>query len=162
MDKKLRNAAEKITMPEDMKERIIKACENIDKTNIERIDNDGYTEVVSGTERISRRNNIIRVVSAAAACAVLAAGIGTTGVLLHKNHRSQLADSDVVDSNEQLRSPFGDFTKVDFNLYLFDENYDGFSDETYAELADFFNSFNWGEEYENAEGREFQQDSLTR
>ena len=99
MDKKLRNAAEKITMPEDMKERIIKACENIDKTNIERIDNDGYTEVVSGTERISRRNNIIRVVSAAAACAVLAAGIGTTGVLLHKNHRSQLADSDVVDSN---------------------------------------------------------------
>lgn len=162
MDKKLRNAAEKITMPEDMKERIIKACENIDKTNIERIDNDGYTEVASGTERISRRNNIIRVVSAAAACAVLAAGIGTTGVLLHKNHRSQLADSDVVDSNEQLTSPFGDFTKVDFNLYLFDENYDGFSDETYAELADFFNSFNWGEEYENAEGREFQQDSLTR
>ena len=162
MDKKLRKAAEKITMPEDMKERIIKACENIDKTNIERIDNDGYTEVASGTERISRRNNIIRVVSAAAACAVLAAGIGTTGVLLHKNHRSQLADSDVVDSNEQLSSPFGDFTKVDFNLYLFDENYDGFSDETYAELADFFNSFNWGEEYENAEGREFQQDSLTR
>ena len=162
MDKKLRNAAEKITMPEDMKERIIKACENIDKTNIERIDNDGYTEVVSGTERISRRNNIIRVVSAAAACAVLAAGIGTTGVLLHKNHRSQLADSDVVDSNEQLSSPFGDFTKVDFNLYLFDENYDGFSDETYAKLADFFNRFDWGEEYENAEGREFQQDSLTR
>ncbi|MBQ6169491.1 MAG: hypothetical protein IJK30_06000 [Ruminococcus sp.] len=162
MDKKLRNAAEKITMPEDMKERIIKACENIDKTNIERIDNDGYTEVVSGTERISRRNNIIRVVSAAAACAVLAAGIGTTGVLLHKNHRSQLADSDVVDVTEQLSSPFGDFTKVDFNFYLFDENYDGYSDETYAELADFFNSFNWGEEYENAEGREFQQDSPNR
>ncbi|MBQ6250571.1 hypothetical protein [Ruminococcus sp.] len=162
MDKKLRKAAEKITMPEDMKERIIKACENIDKTNIERTDNDGYTEVVSGTERISRKNNIIRVVSAAAACAVLAAGIGTTGVLLHKNHRSQLADSDVVDSNEQLSSPFGDFTKVDFNLYLFDENYDGFADETYAKLADFFNRFDWGEEYENAEGREFQQDSLTR
>lgn len=162
MDKKLRKAAEKITMPEDMKERIIKACENIDKTNIERIDNDGYTEVVSGTERISRKNNIIRVVSAIAACAVLVAGIGTTGVLLHKNHRSQLAESDVVDSNEQLCSPFGDFTKVDFNLYLFDENYDGFSDETYAKLADFFNSFDWGEEYENAEGREFQQDSLTR
>lgn len=162
MDKKLRKAAEKITMPEDMKERIIKACENIDKTNIERIDNDGYTEVVSGTERISRRNNIIRVVSAAAACAVLAAGIGTTGVLLHKNHRSQLADSDVVDVTEQLSSPFGDFTKVDFNFYLFDENYDGYSDETYAELADFFNSFNWGEEYENAEGREFQQDSPNR
>ncbi|MBR3665959.1 MAG: hypothetical protein IKN66_02235 [Ruminococcus sp.] len=162
MDKKLRKAAEKITMPEDMKERIIKACENIDKTNIERTDNDGYTEVVSGTERISRKNNIIRIVSAVAACAVLAAGIGTTGVLLHKNHRSQLAESDVVDSNEQLTSPFGDFTKVDFNLYLFDENYDGFSDETYAKLADFFNSFDWGEEYENAEGREFQQDSLTR
>ncbi|MBR6994991.1 MAG: hypothetical protein IKH96_03125 [Ruminococcus sp.] len=162
MDKKLRKAAEKITMPEDMKERIIKACENIDKTNIERTDNDGYTEVVSGTERISRKNNIIRVVSAIAACSVLAAGIGTTGVLLHKNHRSQLAESDVVDSNEQLSSPFGDFTKVDFNLYLFDENYDGFSDETYAKLADFFNSFDWGEEYENAEGREFQQDSLTR
>lgn len=159
MDKKLRNAAEKITMPEDMKERIIRACENIDKTNIERTDNDGYTEVASGTERISRKNNIIRIVSAVAACAVLAAGIGTTGVLLHKNHRSQLAGSEDVDVAESRSCPFGDFNELDYTFDANDEKYGYYSDETYAKLSEFLNGFSWGEEYENTEGRKIVQDS---
>ena len=151
MDKKLRNAAEKITMPENMKERIIKACENIDKTNIERIDNDGYTEVASGTERISRKNNIIRIVSAVAACAVLAAGIGTTGVLLHKNHRSQLAGSEDVDVAESRSCPFGDFNTFKYSFEDGNVKYVNYYDENNGKLSDFLNNFDWGDALEHSE-----------
>ena len=97
MDKKLKKAADKITMPEDMKERIIRACESAEKNNITRIDNEeGYAEVVSGTERVAPRIRIIRTVSAAAACLVLLAGIGTTGVCTSKEIVSHLRTGSII------------------------------------------------------------------
>ncbi|MBR5682187.1 MAG: hypothetical protein IKW96_02725 [Ruminococcus sp.] len=155
MDKKLKNAGGKITMPEDMKERIIKACETAEKNRITRTDSDdGYTEVASGTERVSSRNRIIRTVSAAAACAVLMAGIGTTGFLLHKQN-NKMAGSDIV---EEINSPFGDFSTFEYRFDAGDGKYGKYSAETYSRLSDFLNKFNWGEPVEKPEGRDIDAD----
>jgi len=62
------------------------------ETNIP--DEDGYIEVVSGTERIKSSKRTLRIVSSVAACSVLAASIGTTGVLLNKNKGNKAAPSE--------------------------------------------------------------------
>lgn len=145
MDKKLKNAGDKITMPDDMKERIIRACESAEKNNITRIDNEeGYAEVVSGTERVAPRSRIIRTVSAVAACTVLLAGVGTTGVLLHRQNSNISASSNV--SENEYSCPFGDFSTFKFSFDAGDGKYGNYSAETYAKLSDFFNKFDWGEE----------------
>ncbi len=157
MDKKLKNAADKIKMPEDMKERIIRACESAEENNITRIDNEeGYAEVVSGTERVAPRSRIIRTVSAAAACLVLLAGIGTTGVLLHRQN-SNIAGSDVISEGEHS-SPFGDFSTFDYSFDAGDGKYGNYSAKTYAKLTDFLNKFDWGESVEKEAGRDKEAD----
>ena len=157
MDKKLKNAADKITMPEDMKERIIRACKSAEKKNITRIDSDdGYTEVASGTDRIGSRGRIIRTVSAAAACMVLLAGIGTTGVLLHRQN-SNIPSSNVSE-NECRSCPFGDFSTFSYSFDAGDGKYGNYSAETYAALSDFLNKFDWGEAVEKEEGRDKEAD----
>lgn len=153
MDKKIKKAAEKITMPEDMKERIIKACEASADKNIIRNDNDGYADEVSGTERIEPKRRILQTVSAVAACAVLAAGIGTTGVLLHKNHRSQLAGSEDVDAAESRSCPFGDFNTFKYSFEDGNVKYVNYYDENNGRLSDFLNTFDWGEPVEDTSGR---------
>ena len=45
-----------------------------------------YTEVVNGTERIDTSRRTLRIISTIAASAVLVTGIGATSVLLHKNN----------------------------------------------------------------------------
>lgn len=144
MDKKLKNAADKIRMPEDMKQRIISAAELAEKNHVN-TDNDGYIEVVSSAERVDPRRNIIRTISAIAACAVLVGGIGTTGFLLHRQNSTQMSGSEV--SGTECRScPFGDFSEFDYSFDAGDGKYGRYSAETYAKLSDFLNKFNWGEE----------------
>ena len=158
MDKKIKEAGEKITMPEDMKERIIKACEDTKRENIIRTDSDnGYTDVVSGTERLDTKKRIIRIVSAAAACAVLLAGIGTTGVLLHRQN-SNIAGSDVISEAECRSCPFGDFSTFRYSFDAGDGKYGIYSAETYEKLSDFLNKFDWGEPVEKEEGRDTEAD----
>ncbi|WP_294410157.1 hypothetical protein [uncultured Ruminococcus sp.] len=144
MDKKLKNAADKIRMPEDMKQRIISAAELAEKNHVN-TDNDGYIEVVSSAERVDPRRGIIRTISAIAACAVLVGGIGTTGFLLHRQNSTQMSGSEV--SGTECRScPFGDFREFDYSFDAGDGKYGRYSAETYAKLSDFLNKFNWGEE----------------
>ena len=144
MDKKLKNAADKIKMPEDMKTRIINAAELAEKNRVN-TDNDGYIDVVSSAERVDPRRNIIRTISAIAACAVLVGGIGTTGFLLHRQNSTQMSGSEV--SGTECRScPFGDFSEFDYSFDAGDGKYGRYSAETYAKLSDFLNKFNWGEE----------------
>ena len=144
MDKKLKNAADKIRMPEDMKQRIISAAELAEKNHVN-TDNDGYIDVVSSAERVDPRRNIIRTISAIAACAVLVGGIGTTGFLLHRQNSTQMSGSEV--SGTECRScPFGDFSEFDYSFDAGDGKYGRYSAETYAKLSDFLNKFNWGEE----------------
>ena len=144
MDKKLKNAADKIRMPEDMKQRIISAAELAEKNRVN-TDNDGYIDVVSSAERVDPRRNIIRTISAIAACAVLVGGIGTTGFLLHRQNSTQMSGIEV--SGTECRScPFGDFSEFDYRFDAGDGKYGRYSAETYAKLSDFLNKFNWGEE----------------
>ena len=154
MDKKLKKAADKIKMPEDMKERIIRNCESLEKNNIIRKDNDdGYTEVASGIERVESGRNIIRTISAIAACAVLAAGIGTTGFLLHRQKNNGFADSGVEMTTVTTEpaaykiSPFGDFRKFDYTFNAGIAFYGKYGPGSiYNRFADFFNNFDWGED----------------
>ncbi len=157
MDKKLKNAADKIRMPEDMKQRIISAAELAEKNHVN-TDNDGYIDVVSSAERVDPRRNIIRTISAIAACAVLVGGIGTTGFLLHRQNSTQMSGSEV--SGTECRScPFGDFSEFDYSFDAGDGKYGRYSAETYAKLSDFLNKFNWGEELTEYETRTEEQDA---
>ena len=45
-----------------------------------------YTEVVNGTERIDTSRRTLRIISTIAASAVLVTGIGATSMFLHKNN----------------------------------------------------------------------------
>lgn len=65
-------------MPEDMKERIIKNCENAIKT-----DNTEFTDNVFKVEKYNNRN-FIRIISGLAACAVIAGSIGLSAKLMKK------------------------------------------------------------------------------
>lgn len=157
MDKKLKNAADKIRMPEDMKQRIISAAELAEKNHVN-ADNDGYIDVVSSAERVDPRRNIIRTISAIAACAVLVGGIGTTGFLLHRQNSTQMSGSEV--SGTECRScPFGDFSEFDYRFEAGDGKNGRYSAETYAKLSDFLNKFNWGEELTEYETRTEEQDA---
>ena len=157
MDKKLKNAADKIRMPEDMKQRIISAAELAEKNHVNTV-NDGYIDVVSSAERVDPRRNIIRTISAIAACAVLVGGIGTTGFLLHRQNSTQMSGSEV--SGTECRScPFGDFSEFDYSFDAGDGKYGRYSAETYAKLSDFLNKFNWGEELTEYETRTEEQDA---
>lgn len=129
------------------------------KNEVNTPNEDGYIEVVSGTERIKTSNRMIRIVSTVAACSVLAAGIGATGVLLNKNkaNRSALSEKDVVCtetpettvyklSDNGTISPFIDFRQIYFGIGCLNNfDYVEYSDATYDNLAVFLNNFNWGE-----------------
>ena len=117
---------------------------------------DGYTEVASGTERIKQSKNMLRMVSSVAAVAVLAAGIGATGYMLHRNRTAKpgLPDDNIILTQPTettavsvavpaSASPFGDFEKTFF--YLYKRGYKEYSDETYSRLAKYLNTFSWGE-----------------
>ena len=158
MDKKLKKAADGIKMPEDMKERIIKACESAEEKNYSSSGSDSYSEVVSGTERIDTKRNMIRIVSAIAACAVLVSGLGATGVFLHRQRSSQTAVSEAVDDASCRSCPFGDFSTFEYSFDGGDGKYGNYSAETYAKLSDFLNKFSWGSELEEYETRTADQD----
>ena len=152
MEKKLKNAADKIKMPDKMKQRIINAAELAEKQRV-RADNDDYIEVVRSSERITTKTRLIKTVSAIAACAVLVGGIGTTGFLLHRQNKGNLTSGEV--SGSACRScPFGDFGEFEYRFDANDKAYSKYSPETYAKLSDFLNKFNWGESVETPEDKE--------
>lgn len=156
MEKKLKNAADKIKMPDDMKQRIISAAELAEKQRV-KADNDDYIEVVRSSERITTKTRLIKTVSAIAACAVLVGGIGTTGFLLHRQNKGNLTSGEVSDS--ACRScPFGDFGEFGYRFDAGDGKYGKYSDETYAKLSDFLNKFNWGSETEAPKDRDINAD----
>lgn len=144
MEKKIRSSAEKITMPDDLRERIIDKCAEMEKS--ERSGNGTYTDHVFTVER-AQPHRIRRVVSGLAACAVLAGGLGATGVFLHRQGSGNIA-SEVAQEACYVLCPFGDFTQRDYVFCVADENDEVHEYENNAELADLLNKFNWVEETE--------------
>ncbi|MCR5600656.1 MAG: hypothetical protein K6G33_07950 [Ruminococcus sp.] len=126
------------------------------KGEVNKTSDDGYIEVVSGTETIKRSSSMLRMVSAVAACAVLAGGIGTTGFLMHrqsKNKPTSEIDNVVATTTaaSETLCPFGDFTARDFVFMNDDENCGCYSKEAYTKIAEYLNTFNWGEKIETNE-----------
>ena len=145
MEKKIRSSAEKITMPDELRERIIDKCTEIEKA--ERSGNGTYTDHVFTVER-AQPHRIRRVVSGLAACAVLAGGLGATGVFLHRQGNSNIGSDMAQVMTDEAVTPFGDFTQRDYVFCVADENDEVHEYENNAELADFLNKFNWVEETE--------------
>ena len=151
MKNNLKDEMEKIKMSDKTKERIIAACEEAARNrSIEKTNNSEYTDHVFTAERVKPRNRIMRSISAVAACALLAGGIGTTGVLLHKQGNVPSTESEtttVATKNVTAISPFGDFSTFEFSVDSGDGVKNKYDDETQEKLADFINNFSWGEEF---------------
>lgn len=81
---KLKRSAEKITMPEDAKERIITRCHQLEK-NLEELSDDesGYVQQVSGVEK-AKTHRITKMISAAAACAVITGSVAAAAHFLKR------------------------------------------------------------------------------
>lgn len=142
---------------------IISAIKPNTKKEETKTSEDGYIEVVSGTERIETSHRMLRMVSTLAAGAVLVTGIGATGLLLNKNkpQKSSETDNSTISTeaeeitqftNEENSkvSPFGDMGKANFSLSILHEeisfdDYEDYSSATYDRLAKFMNSLDWGE-----------------
>ncbi|MCR5600291.1 MAG: hypothetical protein K6G33_06085 [Ruminococcus sp.] len=150
MSNKLKEEMEKITMSDKTKESIIAACEEAARNrSIARNDNNEYADHVYGVEKVKPRNRIMRSISAVAACALLVGGLGTTGVLLHRQGAAPSAEVEtttVATKNVTAISPFGDFNTFEFNVAVGDGVKNTYDDETQAKLADFLNNFDWGDE----------------
>ena len=151
MTNNLKNELEKIKMSKDTKEKIIAACENsVRNRSISKTDNDEYTDHVFTAERIKPKNRLLRSISAVAACAVIAGGIGTTGYLLNRNGSVPATETETtepVEENKTEITPFGDFSTFDFDVYrgAIREKIE-INTETKDNIAVFLNNFNWGEE----------------
>lgn len=104
MDNKIKSSAEKIKMPNELKSRIIDRCREVETTMNENKDNREYTEHVFEVERVKGRN-ILRTVSAVAACAVLVGGIGATGIYMNKQGRphqsAEILDGDATETTTE-------------------------------------------------------------
>ena len=131
-------------MPDELRERILDKCAEMEKS--ERSGNGTYTDHVFTVER-AQPHRIRRVVSGLAACAVLAGGLGATGVFLHRQGSGNIA-SEVAQEACYVLCPFGDFTQRDYVFCVADENDEVHEYENNAELADLLNKFNWVEETE--------------
>ena len=95
-DDKLRKSAEHITMPDELKNRIIDRCDDIYAA--EKRNDIGHNDHVSGVERVES-HPIRRTITAVAACAVLAAGVGTGIHFMPKNGGGESA-SDASEISE--------------------------------------------------------------
>lgn len=164
-DEMIENVHRRIAQYEEekrMKHSRIKKIFSAEKpdTKIEMTNNyeDEYTEIASGTDTVKKSSGMIRMISAVAACAVLAGGIGTTGVLLRKQDKNKPASEtdNVVETTTEaaepeISCPFGDFTARDFTFMNDDGNFGSYSKEAYAKIAEYLNTFNWGENIETNE-----------
>ncbi len=77
---------------------IFSTTKTVGKNEVNTPDEDGYIEVVSGTERIKSSNRMMHIVGTVAACSVLVASIGATGMILNKNEekRATLSEESFV------------------------------------------------------------------
>lgn len=110
---KLKRSVEKINMPEGMEERIIENCrKNSIQTGDSHKNEADFSQQVSGVDNITPHRKIIRIVSAVAACAVIAGCIGTT---VHLMNRSSSPFYDGAESNTPAAQPLNTKETEDSN-----------------------------------------------
>ncbi len=139
MDKKLKKAAEKITMSDQLRDRILDQCNNASTK-----ENDGSIEI-SGVERVEHKP-ISRIVAAAAACAVLAGGVGMTAHLLNRSGApsDEIGESSEIEptsESEEAAQPW-DFSQMDYTFTTLEANRQL---ESTDQLTAFLCCMDWGE-----------------
>ncbi|MBP3248951.1 MAG: PASTA domain-containing protein [Ruminococcus sp.] len=136
MDKKLKKAAEKITMSDQLRDRILDQCNNASTK-----EKDGAIEV-SGVERVEHKP-ISRIVAAAAACAVLAGGVGMTAHLLNRNG----APADEIEESSETETAdtdsLFDFTGKEYSITDVERDTEL---ESSDQITAFLNCMDWGEQ----------------
>ncbi|MBO5162931.1 MAG: hypothetical protein J6B75_00580 [Ruminococcus sp.] len=154
LEKKLKNAADKITMPESLKIRILRECENISAA-----ENNEYEDNQVFVVEKAKPRYIRRIISGIAACAVLVGGIGLAGKSLRNSteHFSEISDEEVSIDKASDTKPMSDAAGIlSFSGFRTCPPYnesDDLLDETKSEnMKNFFGSINWeeidGTEYE--------------
>lgn len=93
-----KKVTDRLTPDERLRKEVLDMSKRENKI---KLNTNEYTENVSGVEVRSGRG-IMKYVSVAAACALIVGGIGTTGVLLHKNSRNAQQFNEV--SGEEMTS----------------------------------------------------------
>lgn len=144
---KLKRSAEKITMPDGMKERIITRCHELEKNPGEQIAEEAeYSQQVSGVEK-ARTHRITRMISAAAACAVIAGSVGTAAHFLKRAASGTKNQMGGIEDVEVKNNPMADF--CDHNYSLRDTigliQATNLTEEQKSLFADFFNNCEYGE-----------------
>ena len=141
--KKLKSSAEKITMPDELRQRIITGCENIEQSAKDN-DSGEFTNHIYTTDRV-KPHYILRTVSAVAACAIVVGGVGAATHLMHKQ---KSPDTISTEMSEQLQnggtSPFGDITRYDLTVGT-PVNEIVPEGEQKSAVAELINNYNWGE-----------------
>ena len=137
IEKKLKKAANKIKMSDELKSRIMAQCE---KSTITESENE-HVFVVEPVGRAS----ILRIISGAAACAVLAAGVAASGYLVLRNSfpvdtvQDETADISTTENTFVQIAPFGDVSECSISLPSFPQM-QTLPVEKCRQLAEFFNT----------------------
>ncbi len=141
--KNLKSSAEKITMPNELRQRIITGCENIEQS-AKGNDSGEFTNHIYTADRV-KPHYILRTVSAVAACAIVVGGVGAATHLMHKQ---KSPDTISTEMSEQLQnsgtSPFGDITRYDLTVGT-PVNEIVPEGEQKSAIAELINNYNWGE-----------------
>lgn len=135
MDKKLKKAGGQIKMPEELKDRIMDQCAQMEQSG------SSDTEV-SGVERVDRKP-ISRIAAAVAACAVLAGGVGMTAHLLGRNG----APADEIEESSETETAdtdsLFDFTGKEYSITDVEKDTEL---ESSDQITAFLNCMDWGEQ----------------
>ncbi|MDE6789887.1 MAG: hypothetical protein K2J47_11310 [Ruminococcus sp.] len=143
IEKKLKHSAEKITMPNELKERILEKCDST-----ETVKNEADEEITFTVEPF-RPHRIRRIVSVAAAAAVITGIAGYSGYLISRNGSfsgTEFTESITEETTEPPAespvsvAPFGDISGMKVT-----EHGNPLSDEKVQQLAEFFNNYTWHE-----------------
>ncbi|MCR4890190.1 MAG: hypothetical protein K5979_13585 [Ruminococcus sp.] len=136
---KLKDSAENIKMPDELKTRILDRCSDI-AANEKRSGIDHNSDHVSGVERVSSRP-VRRTFAAAAACAVLAAGVGTALHFMPKTSHNAPASNMSDTLNDNILEALSDLLDRDFT----GTNDEEFSDEQRNEIKNILTEYEWTE-----------------
>lgn len=141
---KLKRTAEKITMPEDMKERMIKNCQaHAAQDNID-TDTD-FAHQVSGVETKHPRH-IARIISAAAACAVIAGSVGTAAHFMKRSAPETNNLAGEIGETEVKFNPLADFNDHDYTIFdTMGDIHTGLNMDHKSLFASYFSQCEYGE-----------------
>lgn len=144
---KIKRSAEKITMPENMEKRIIAQCCKAAKCSDEK--NTGgsvFSQQVSGVEK-ARPRHITRMISAAAACAVITGSVAAAAHFLKRSAPGTGNQMGGIEGVEIKNNPLSDFCDHNYALTntIGSVQTTNLTEKQKLLFADFFNECEYGE-----------------